>query len=359
MDKIKEIDILDKSKIAIQHLTKGKVNVIGKDLDNQQNVVDGLLSINGIDLPFIIKSKSSIGIIENELRKLKRDSIDKNKLVFVIDYANPELTDFFKEKNIFFIDTVGNCFVNLPQLLLLVEGKKKIYSSEDHQKRAFQKTGLKLLYHIFLNPDLISKTYREIAKEVKISLASVGYILDELKEENYIVDIEKGRRSLFNVKQLITKWANNYSENLRPKIHRGYFKQLKDESIIEIEASKFKEIGIFLGGEYAASYLNNYLKPEKLTLYTNQRISELVKQLGIIPANDSSKEIEVLEIFWEEDYNKSYSFQDSVRNREILTHSILTYSDLLLSNNYRGIETAEQLLNYEIRNRFKGFNFQW
>lgn len=363
MNNIKEIDILDKSKLALTDLFKDNISLNEQQVRSSKEYgIDGIIKINASEFNFVVLSRPNIGTIIKTIKtKINLDNQPRNP-IFIVDFANKELVNFFRKENLFFVDTVGNCFINLPSLNVFVEGRKSTVK-EPLIKRAFQKTGLKLIYQLFINPELASETYREIANKTKISLASIGYIFDELLEDGYLIAVNNQKKQLSNIKRLITKWAMSYGENLRPKIHRGYFSSLdKKYTINQINSSSIAG-KLAISGEFGAHSLYGSIKPERLVIYTNERLSKLAEKYEIIPVRTSSKQdnqIEVLEKFWMDDsvMIKLNVDELSTSNHQIVA-PILIYADLMLSNNYRSIETAENLLNNEIRNQFLQYNFQW
>jgi len=361
MNDVQILDILEKSKFALEDLFQSKIT-LNEEKYAKINLVDGKLAIDNANFFYIIQTKPNAYRLTLLLDKLKAKDALFHPLIFIIDYASKELIKFLKKKNIFFIDTVGNCYINTPRFKVSVEGRKALYKDLSI-KRAFQKTGLKFLFKVLQNPDFLNGTYRKIASNTNISLASVSYIVDELKTDGFIVELKTpNQRHLSNLSNLIKKWAISYGENLRPKIHRGYF-NLLDKSLLNPDfpkSDKFKN-DFFFSGEYGLYHFNQFIKPKKLILYTNSRLSELVKSYKIVPIAtiDKKKEpIEILEAFWlNYDKNDDFPTKHSLTNATV--HPILIYADLLFSNNYRSLEAAEQLLQNEIRSQYLQYNLQW
>lgn len=359
MNNLKEIDILDKSKLALSNLFDNTITLKDSKTTFDNNQVDGILAINSTELSFIVIAKPTIGRISKIIKDYELNPDYKKKPIIITDYATEDLMKYFREQGIFFIDSVGNCFIDLPHFKILVEGRDNIFQ-EVNTKRAFQKTGLKLLFYLFKKPDLLNETYRKIAEKTKISLGSIANIFDELKADGFIVERNNHKKHLSNLKLLLTKWAISYTEVLRPSLHRGYFTpiDLDDQKRWFVDN---KEGDLFLGGEFGAYYLDRYLKPERLIIYSNIRLSELAKTYKIVPASKLAIErnrIEVLEKFWVDDFdNNLLDYYNSLGNQ--IVDPILIYADLIVSNNYRNVETAEAILDNELRDRFKRYNLQW
>ncbi len=92
-----------------------------------------------------------------------------------------------------------------------------------------------------------------------------------------------------------------------------------------------------LGGEFAASVLTNYLKPQLATIYMKQPVSAFLLKNRIRKASDGN--IEILEAFWGTEHNWPYLD---------LVHPILIYADLTASADVRNIETAGIIYEQEL-----------
>lgn len=199
----------------------------------------------------------------------------------------------------------------------------------------------------------MNATYRAIANFSGVSIATITNVFDELKESEFLIEVESGNRNLINTKQLVLKWAYNYSENLRPGFHRGDFTCL-DSSVINTLTKSNYQRQIFISGEKGVSLLNGCVRADKFILYTDVRLSELARQFKIMPVNKSRPEgnFEIIEPFWN-------SKQRAIDEQDYLANEIIIFADLLLSKDYRIINAAEKLLDNEIRNRFLKNQFQW
>lgn len=357
MNGIKEIDILDKSRLTLNSLFKGELTIFDKKASsNNENITDNVLIFNDISFSFIILKNPTIGKIVG-LINTKAHSNKNN--IFIFDYASEEIIAFCKEQNVFFVDTAGNCFINLPTLKVSIEGKKNLLNNLSETKIAFQKTGLKLIFQLLIQPNLAHQSFREISSITETSIASISKIFEELKEDGFMVEISRHKRKLSNIKRLITKWAISYAEMLRPKIHRGYFKAINIRlSVNTILMSPINKNQVYFGGEHGIYFFNQAIKPQQhLVLYTNSRLSSLAASYNIFPfpkSKNKDEKIEIIEIFWKQKMPEEWT----IDNKRIVP-LLLIYADLINSTNYRSVKAAEDLLDNEIRTRFVRDNFQW
>ncbi|MEM6320625.1 MAG: type IV toxin-antitoxin system AbiEi family antitoxin [Bacteroidota bacterium] len=361
MNDIQTIDIVEKSKFALEKLFDNRIILQSEESFDKINLINGKLTIDDNTFFYIVLKKHHLSRIASIVNTISASKPLHHPLLFVLDYASKEIISFLKKNKLFFVDTVGNCYINTSELKVVVEGRKAAYKDLTI-KRAFQKTGLKFLFKVFQQPDLLNGTYREIAKRTQVSLASVSYIIDELKTDGFIVELlSSDQRQLCNLERLIKKWAINYGENLRPKINRGYLKAL-DKDILKSQFldSQNLQQDIFLGSEYGAYHVNDAIKPANLVIYSNIRLSSLAKLYKLIPTNLKNKQegyVELLEAFWLSSDSESGHSANSLNS--FSAPLILIYADLWLSTNFRNVKTAEQLLQNEIRNSFLRYNFQW
>ena len=98
-----------------------------------------------------------------------------------------------------------------------------------HQRwpiRAFNKTGLKLIFTLLQRPDRVHETYRTLASLAGVSLGAVKYVITDLEQLGYVVTVGQSRRQLKNGHDLLDKWVAGYVETLRPRLIRGTFRPL-------------------------------------------------------------------------------------------------------------------------------------
>ena len=92
---------------------------------------------------------------------------------------------------------------------------------------------------------------------------------------------------------------------------------------------------IFIGGEYAAELVTEYLKAVQFTLYTDMPKIDTMRALKLIPDNDGS--LVIYKKFW-----KNQFF--NIKNLN-LAPLLLIYADLMITNDPRCKETALKIYN--------------
>ena len=260
------------------------------------------------------------------LLKQKRDQL--GDYLLVTDYVSPELADMMRNQRIFFIDAAGNAFIDTTPLYIFVKGVKpnKVVKTKP-VKRLFKPGGLKLIFALLNNPGMEKTTYREMAKAANVALGTVDFVITELKELGYLIDMGKKGRQLLKTDHLLRRWVEAYPENLKPKLVQEKFKTDARHWWKDIQPEDF---GLFWGGEIAAAELTGYLKPERYTVYTDQFPGKLIYKFKF--QKDPNGNIEVLAPFW------AFTWKLA---EDGLVPPLLIYADLMATGDERAIETAE------------------
>ena len=122
---------------------------------------------------------ATLGAFVRQLRIFPREQ----KGLLVTWYVTPQMADRMKEMDIQFIDVAGNAYINDPPLLIFIKGNRPVdrYPIERPQ-RAFQPTGLQVVFALLCNPGLENEPFRQIAKVANAALGTVGWVIRDLKE---------------------------------------------------------------------------------------------------------------------------------------------------------------------------------
>ncbi len=321
---------------------------------NPQN--EAVVRIKGDNRPFVIEIKkwaahANLGAIINKIYKIKNIPMDA---LLVADYVNPNMAAKLFEKNVQFIDTVGNAYINRLPIYIYVKGNRKKDEGSVIQKegtgRAFSTTGLKVVYVFLCNPNLINATYRKIADVADVALGTVGWVLNDLKGLRFVIGRGRVRndRHLRHHRKLLERWVEAYPEKLRRKQRVGDFVARdpfwwKDVNIGQYQAQ--------WGGEIAAArYTNNYLRPEEVTLYLpkqmeNRFLAEAKLRRATEWVAEESNRVKIYRPFWRAQQNKDHL---NNKNPIELVHPILAYADLIATADARNIEAAKMIYERHI-----------
>jgi hypothetical protein len=286
---------------------------------------------------FVVETKPEItkgnkGIVLAQLKEVSREN--NLPIILLTKYIPTEIAKEYVNEGVYYLDVAGNCNIRQNNLVLLVEGKKIERAAKVNQPRAFQEAGIKLIFLFLVDPAKAQLTYRELAELANISLGSVGTIMQELIDLNFILKTKQTLK-LKNTKELLNRWITAYHDVLRPRLLMKQMRFVRPESY-----NNWKEIDLnqpdgvaFWGGEPKASLLTNYLHPGIFTIYT-YRNWQSFKDIGLVP--DETGNVEVLAIFWGPQTCMGIP-------------PVLIYADLMSSGSDRNIETANMILKNELQ----------
>lgn len=255
------------------------------------------------------------------------------QFVLVTRQITVEMAERLRGNGIQFMDEAGNAYISHPPVYIFIKGNKNPEAVKAPVVgRAFKQTGLKVLYVLLCNPGMEGEPYRTIAAKTGVALGMVNWIMRELKELGFLLEMGEGRGRrvrLIEKEKLLERWVTAYAEQLRPKLllgrYRGTAGWWQDAALMP---------GLALwGGEVAAAKLTGYLKPEIVTIYVDRDDPAAV----IIPhklKKDPDGETELLCRFWQ---------HDAVAPNHDMVHPLLVYADLVATGNQRNLETARMI----------------
>jgi len=336
MEKMKETELLELALEALKKNlpTQAQIKTV-KPLRDPRLRVDYLLRIviKGKEIRYYAEIKANVTKADKLLAMMRKGEID-HPLLLVTKYINAQLADELKQNGTEFLDTAGNAFINQPPLYIFVKGNKPHIVKIPPPKRAFRPAGLRVIFAFLCNPGLENKTYREIAAQTGVALGTVNWIIKELKELRFLLDMGKRGQRLIQKGNLLQRWVTAYPEQLRPKLTLGRFRG-------EYGWWQWKTLDPFKaqwGGEVAAAKLTQYLQPQIITIYTApQELDQLLIKNRL--KRDQTGDVEILKRFWK---------PPEIWKYEDLVHPILIYADLLVTGNERNMETAKMIYDQHI-----------
>jgi hypothetical protein len=218
-------------------------------------------------------------------------------------------------------------YLNEPPLLVYIKGQGPPKALRKARlTRAFQPTGLKVIFAFLCKPELTNLPYREIARAAAVALGTVGWIVTDLKDLGFWLDTDKHGRGLTQKEKLLERWAAAYAEQLRPKLLIGRFAA---PDVEWWKRARLRDFNAYWGGEVAAARLTDYLKPAFVTIYAREAPAKL--QLMNKLKEHAQGNTEILKAFWNSEC-------DWIDNE--LAHPFLVYADLLATAEPRNIEVA-------------------
>lgn len=261
---------------------------------------------------------ATLGPVIHQLRE------GPDKRLLVTDHVTPPVADRLRAEGVEFIDAAGNAYLNRPPLLVFVKGQRPAGNEPTPDAgRAFQATGLQVLFALLARPGLVAQPYRKIAAEAGVAHGTVGWVMAEMPGLGYVAHVG-GRRRLINAERLLDQWTQAYARTLRPKLLLGRFR-----GDIETLAAR-PPAALLIGGETAAARITRYLRPATATFYTHA--IEPATILALRLHADPRGNVDFRRRFWNFD-----------PENPALTPELLVYADLLAIGDTRCLETAQLL----------------
>ncbi len=139
--------------------------------------------------------------------------------LLVTDYVTPPLAEKLKARKIAFLDAAGNAFLDQPPVYIWIKGERPLEmpATDEAKGRAFQASGLKVLFALLCNPDWVAEPYREIARLAGLAHGTVGRVMADLPDLGFVAEID-GERRLLKPELLLKRRAEVHARTLRPKL---------------------------------------------------------------------------------------------------------------------------------------------
>jgi len=291
---------------------------------------EGLLHLQGPH-----KTNRFMAVVKNEPRNYQLAEFVKLKeqhkqLIVIARHLLPGIIEKLYANEIAYLDTLGNIFLKTPDIYIRIEAKNKQLHQTNNGNRAFTATGLKVLFQLLQQKDLVNKPQRTIAKKAEVALGNIPKVLEGLKETGYLIPLNKKEYLWENRQELLHRWVENYATTLKPRLHKNRYRLTLPWQEIRLNTTQ-----TVWGGEPAADLLTNHLRPERFMIYTLETNNQLIKNYRLIP--DKAGKLEVLERFWPQN------------QKEMTAPALLVYADLLAEGGKRNLETAQIIYNEHIR----------
>lgn len=276
-----------------------------------------------------IKNEIRIGNLQ-ALINLKKNT--GREFLLICQYIPMPLKLELKLNQINYLEAAGNCYIQAPGIFLYINNQQVTEIRTPAEGKLWKAAGLKFLFAVMQDQEIINTPYRNIADHAKIALGNVGGLLEELRKEGFLRDGLKTNNFLDNRERLIQRWTEAYMSNLRPKLVIGNFRFIQKETMRNWKAI---QEGFFKwGGENAGAILTDYLGPEKFTIYTAEPRNKMMQKLKLVP--DPNGPVELVQQFWKDDDEQQLFPKETVP-------PLLAYAELITSFDSRNRETAERI----------------
>jgi hypothetical protein len=333
---MKETEVIH---IAIENL-KETAQIEGQWDFITETRLDGKLTlfINDVTITFNTEIKKELR--NHQLLQLEQMAKQFPPFLIVAERIFPKIKEQLRQQKIAYLEANGNIYFNENRFHYFIDTQKPIKQKKEALNRAFTKTGLKVLFHFLLNNELVNEPHREIGEITQVAHGNIAYILNGLKENGFLVQLNKNTLQLNNKKELLEKWMAAYMETLKPTLEIGRFHFANEDNFNNWRKIQLNDDKTRWGGEPAGDLLTNYLRPGELTLYTEENRTDLMKNYRLIP--DKEGDVLVYKKFWNDTFNKEAN----------AVPVLLIYTDLINTANSRCHETAQMIWDKYLANEF-------
>lgn len=330
-------DTLVQALAALERTAGVRLQIAPKEVLNQGP--DTYLSSDSYNLILRAELKKSVqqaslGAVIHRLHSLPEKSI------LVADYITPNLANRLRQERVQFVDTAGNAYINASPLYVFISGQRKTkagIAGKEGANRAFDKSGLKVVFAFLCDPDLVNATYRDIADRAGVALGTIGWVLNGLKSTGLVMDRGSKGRIIADYRKLLDRWVEAYPEKLRPKLHLGDFLA---EDPHWWRQFPIEEVGGFWGSEVAAALYTDHLVPVGSAIYIPKGVEKKLLTKARLRKDLEAKEsksgnVTLYQTFWAPDAN-------SLENKLVpnVVPPVLAYADLIASADPRNREVA-------------------
>jgi hypothetical protein len=191
-------------------------------------------------------------------------------VLLVAPHVSDKIGDALRKQGVHYVDSVGNMYLQGDGLLLDVRGRRGPMTASpgalDQPLRVFKPSGLKVVFALLANPDLITATYREMAQAGGVSLGTVHWVLNELEVTGYATTAP---RRLYRTRDLLDRWVEAYTFDLWPRLVLARF-DAADPTWWTGADDALRTAGAQWGGETAAQHLNPHLRPKRAVIYAQE-----------------------------------------------------------------------------------------
>ena len=255
------------------------------------------------------------------------------------EIPEPVRADLRRQK-IGYLDGLGNAYLDAPPVFLMIEMPPAVKTGKPRAGkapalrpgaiRAFNETGLRLVFALLNEPGLEKLPYRDLAQKTGLALGTVHNAMTALKELKYL-RIRGKAKVLVDKRDLLEKCANNFPDQLRPRLHLGTYRPLQ-AAPGWWKTADLTGLNACWGGEPGAELLTRYLQAERLTMYVFGDTRPVLERLRLIP--DPQGTVEIMQAFWPKPEK-----EPDMPNAP----PVVVYADLLAIRDGRNREVAQRI----------------
>jgi len=277
-------------------------------------------------------------------------------VLVVAPFVPDPAAEILRERGLDYVDLAGNALLRWDGVLIDVRGRRPARTSGQvpgpSARRPFTRSGVQVTFALLAWPDMSAASVREIANASGSAVGTVHAVLKDLRAGGYLADVPSGRR-LVRGGELLTRWTEAYALSLAVTLELGRYRA-PDPAWWLTAGAEMAGAGVDLGGEAAASVLDERLRPGSVSLYASEVPVRLLASYRCRRVEDPrDANVVVRRRFWvapDAGREADLDVRDGAQAGSAgLVPPVLVYADLLASGDPRQREHAQRLRRGDAR----------
>jgi len=258
-------------------------------------------------------------------------------VVVFTDYVPVPLAHTLRKHGVNFVDTAGNVYLAGPGQMSLFHTGNRPPRRPATRGQDFTESGAKILFFLLRHGPRIKATYRDMQSTIRVSLDKISKVMHELANDRLLIARTRGDCEIVDAETLLGRWVAAFAAKLERKSLLGAYKAPTGNSFSElIDRLGAAKLPAVVGGEVAAGWLTDYLRPGSMRLYIPENAQQsLQSELRLAPALDGN--IELCRTF-AEDLSQKFG-----EHGVLIAHPLIVYAELMSGDDVRLGETAVRL----------------
>jgi hypothetical protein len=313
---------------------------------------DGVMTWKGLQGPirYLVEEKKhlrhqDVRVVVEQLFRRRTEAGPEHqhdRILLLAPHIRAEQAAVLEHGQIDYLDLAGNANLQLPGLLVHVEGRRPPKEAARAPRRP-NKGWIKTVMAILIRPDLVRVPYRILAEQADVALGTVAGCMNDLVARGLLHEV-KGARQITDRAALVALWVQAYVEALRPQLKERRFqtRTATKQGIHEQLDAVLKKQGLqwALTGADAAEQHKRFFRAEETEIYAPpQAFQDRATQKALV-AQPAVRGGNLLVI----EPPGPLAILINVAKGPPLAPDLLTYAELRYRGTQQALEAAEMLL---------------
>jgi hypothetical protein len=311
---------------------------------------DGVMTWNGPQEPirYLVEEKKhlrhqDVRVVVEQLRRRRTEAgpeHQRDRILLLAPHIRTEQAAVLEHGQIDYLDLAGNAHLQVPGLLVHVEGRRPPREAVRAPRRP-NKGWIKTVMAILVRPDLATVPYRILAEQADVALGTVAGCMNDLVAAD-CADVRGSQ--ITDRAALVALWVQAYVEALRPKLKERRFqiRATTKQEIHERLGATFREQGVqwALTGADAAEQRKHFFRAEETEIYVAPYVVENRDTQKALVAQPAARDGNLLVI---EPPGPLATLLNATEGTP-LAPELLIYAELRYRGTEQALEAAEMLL---------------